>query len=221
MFLQTPFSAFYYNNIPGANYIQFPWRLLSFSTVLSIFALCMSIFIITNNFNRNWLKNILFIALFLSTIYQFIFGISIPINYVIMRRSFIDNHLQKENLIFAEEPSEYLPKNIKIPARASALIEYNHTCRIIYEYPKGVTKKVIDASEIDIIVGGDCIIKYNQFINPFTKISFSSKGIIESSSESTYLLISNSEFNRISVKRIGLLSSLIKFYQDKETKFYE
>ncbi|WGL59827.1 hypothetical protein QEJ31_14950 [Pigmentibacter sp. JX0631] len=216
IFLQTPFSALFYENIPGANFIQFPWRLLSFSTVLSIFSFCMSIFILTYNSKTKWLKNISFTSLILSSIYQVIFGLSIPINYEIMNRRYIENYLLKENLIFSEQPSEYLPNNKKLPLRAKALIEYNNDCKLVNEHPEGITKKVFDASEIEIIVEGKCQIIYNQFINPFTKISFSSSGVIESSKDRTYILTSNSELNRISIKRIGLFFSLINFFNDKE-----
>lgn len=221
VFLQTKASSFFYDYFPGANFIQFPWRLLSFSTVFSIMALCMSIYILSHNSKKEWVKKILMSSLYFSALYQIIFGLTIPINYEIMSRSDIDSYIKPESLIFAYQPNEYRPKSGLVPDRAKSLIEYGENCKVISEFPNFISKTVIPTSNIEIKVEGKCTIKYNQFINPFTKITFSKSGFIESTPDFTYSIVSNEYPQVIAIEKIGLIHSLINYYKTSKKGIYE
>ena len=213
-FLQIKVSKYFYMYFPGANFIQFPWRLLSYSTVLSILALCISINIFINHVQKVWLQKLALLILYFSAAYQILFGLTIPINYEIMSRNYIDDSMKKEVLLFAEQPSEYMPQSGRVPERAQALIQTNKACKIVNEFPDGISKKIIDAPFIKLEVEGNCIITYNQFVNPFTQISFSNNGKVESSKESTYLLHMDSKNGAIEIKRMGLINSLITYFKE-------
>ncbi len=73
--LQTPLAAPLYRLVPPIQFIQFPWRLLAFSTIASIFILCLSLDLLEAGRPRPAVRRGLRAALLFAVLFQIWYGV--------------------------------------------------------------------------------------------------------------------------------------------------
>ncbi|KAB8029915.1 hypothetical protein [Fluviispira multicolorata] len=220
--LQTPFAKAFYLYFPGADFIQFPWRLLTFITVISILTYCISVQILYANKHRFKLYITAQTLIILSTFYQVYFGSSLNLKYEIMGKNYLIEANKANALLNAYQPFEYLPKSKIQPPIAKALIENKSekSCIIENITPSDSLNSVVDTNNIKIKIKGLCEIEYNNFINPFTEITFSHSGQVSKTHNSTYILVANtSEYQTVEIKRIGLIKSIVQYFKYRDNLY--
>ncbi|NES24362.1 MAG: hypothetical protein F6K41_37000, partial [Symploca sp. SIO3E6] len=112
--LQFPLALWFYKLAPGAAYLQFPWRLLTFLTPILILLLCERLEFLATIENKLPTRKICQLVLVCIVVHQIIFGINAQnIQYEVFPRKAIELALNKNNLakslIFA---GEYLPQDL-------------------------------------------------------------------------------------------------------------
>jgi hypothetical protein len=219
LYLQLPAASWFYNSLPGADYIQFPWRLLVFITPISILLLCNSLDL-AEQIEINLPKSQISLFLLLAIVaHQVSFNTSAQhIKYEIMTQDFISDQLTKESLthslIFG---GEYLPKGMApkdIPPKRP-LIEAEN-CTIDAVNPSIALKERIHFNKISLIVNSNpsCKIYFNQFANPFIKVYPGNNGRVLTSEYKTIVVEPGMGIQEIEFVRRGLLRGILaKFFE--------
>lgn len=217
--LQTKGSIWFYELVPYSEYIQFPWRLLSYITVFIILAL---IFVIDNfNFairNSSMFKIFYFskqckiVLLLIILLVQLLFYLNTQFfSYEKFTKTGINDSLKVQNLatslVFG---GEYLLKGYTYPStKPKSLISIRQNCESLKVYPRESLSKIIYFDEITIDKKLDqvCILELNQFNSPFIRIKSQNEQSVQTYTSKTGSVIikmrENSDKLIIKVAKIG------------------
>ncbi|MFW6224707.1 MAG: hypothetical protein ACOC4B_00395 [Bacteroidota bacterium] len=215
LYLQDASSIWFYEVIPGANYIQFSWRLLSFITPATILLTFSLLNIIEFRFSSKLSKILKQTVVISMIVIQVGFYISIQnVEYERFTSEEISSYLKRENLsnslVFG---GEYLPSNVPLPNNPAEypLITHNDACEISSIVPKAALETKIHFKKIDIEIEatGNCSVFLNQFYNPFIVIDLDDNDEIEITNEAIPKINVKSENSKITIIRQGLLQGIM------------
>ena len=214
LYFQLPASSWFYNSIPGAAYIQFPWRLLVFLTPISILLLCNGLDLVEQIDIKLPKSQISLFLLLAIVAHQVSFNISAQnFKYEIMTQEFITDRYKKETLsytlIFA---GEYLPKGMEhkdIPAKKPFIEAKN--CTIDSATPPIALKERIHFNKISLTVNYNpsCRIYFNQFANSFIKVNPGNNGRVLTSEHKTIIVEPGKGIQEIEFVRRNLLQGIL------------
>ncbi|HEX2799537.1 MAG TPA: hypothetical protein VHQ44_07685, partial [Thermoanaerobaculia bacterium] len=114
--LQTPLAAPLYRLMPPIQFIQFPWRLLAFSTPASIFVLCLSLDLLEAGRLRPAVRYGLRAALLFAVLFQVWYGVGRPPTDRIFSVKEIEASLTTERLAATSVFSgAFRPRGVSLP----------------------------------------------------------------------------------------------------------
>lgn len=210
--LQFPLALWFYNLVPGAVYIQFPWRLLTFLTPILILLLCERLEFTEKISSRFATRQLCQVVLIFIVINQIFFGINAQnIQYEIFSQNEIELALNKNNLarslIFG---GDYLPQNLPTVPESKPFIE-TENCQIKSANPPIVLKEAIHFQKISLTVQSNpsCRIYFNQFQNPFIKVFTGEGGAILTSKQKTIIVKPGSGLQKVEFLRQGLFQAIL------------
>ncbi|NET60512.1 MAG: hypothetical protein F6K47_31555 [Symploca sp. SIO2E6] len=209
--LQFPLALWFYKLIPGAAYLQFPWRLLTFLTPILILLLCERLeFLAAIESSISTGKFCQLVLIFI-VVHQILFGINAQnVQYEILSPEEIKLAINQNNLaqglIFA---GEYLPKDIQAVPEMKPLIQAEN-CQIIAANPPIVLAEAIHMQKISLTVQSNpsCQIYFNQFDNPFIKTIPGEGGSTLISEQQTIVVNPGSGVQKVEFLRQGLLQAI-------------
>ncbi len=207
--LQTPLSAPLYRLAPAIQFIQFPWRLLAFSTPASIFVLCLSLDLLEASAPRPMFRYALRATLLLAVVSQVWYGVGRPPPGRIFGVKEIEASLEAEALVKTSVFSgAFRPHGISLPPPRPFLETTN--CVIDAASPGSALQGRADVLELRLIVdaatGGVLVI--NWFTNPFLAVGAGEGGRVETTAWGAILVRPAPGRSEIVIRRRGLLAAL-------------
>lgn len=208
LFLQTPLAAPLYRLVPPLQYIQFPWRLLVFSTPASIFVLCLSTDLLLASASRPSIRGGLRGVLALAVLFQIWSGVAPRRVGRILSVPEIEESLTTERLAAASHSGEFRPRGIP-PSPARPFLEevgckVEDTGRAAPLAGAAVLPRLRLA--VDAAPGG--ILEINQFANPFLAVSADRGGRVETTERGTLRVRLPAGRSEIVLRPVGLLEAL-------------
>jgi hypothetical protein len=206
--LQTPLSAPLYRLAPPIQFIQFPWRLLAFSTPASIFILCLSLDLLEAG-RPPAVRSGLRAALLFAVLFQVWYGVGRPPTDRIFSPKEIEASLSTERLVATSVFSgAFRPRGIPLPPPRPFLEATG--CVVENASPGAALSGIVDVPELRLVVdaapGGALVI--NQFANPFLAVSAGGEGRVETTAWGTILVRPAPGRSEIVMRRRGLLAAL-------------
>ncbi len=206
--LQTPLSAPLYRFIRPIQFIQFPWRLLVFSTPASIFVLCLSLDLLESSRPRPSVRRGLRAALLFAVLFQVWYGVGKPPPDRILGVKELEASVTTERLAATVHSREFRPRGVSLSPPRPFLEATG--CVVENASPSAALAGIVDVPELRLIVdaapGGTLVI--NQFANPFLSVSAGGEGRIETTAWGTILVRPAPGRNEIVLRRRGLLAAL-------------
>jgi hypothetical protein len=207
--LQTPLSAPLYRLAPSIQFIQFPWRLLAFSTSVSIFTLCLSLDLLEASLPRPAARSVLRAVLLFALLFQVFYGVGRPPTDRIFSVKDIEASLTTERLAATPVFSgAFRPHGVSLPPRRPFLEATG--CVVQNASPEAALYGIVDVPELRLTVdaapGGTLVI--NQFANPFLTVSAGSPGRVDTTASGTILVRPAPGRSEIVMRRRGLLAAL-------------
>jgi len=207
--LQMPLSAPLYRLVPPLQFLQFPWRLLAFSTPVSIFVLCLSLDLLVASRPRPEVRRGLVTALLLAVLFQVYYGVGRPPPDRIFSAAEIDASLRTDPLgATVGFNGAFRPRGVSLPP-PRPLLEATG-CVIENASPAAALTGSVDVPEIRLSVdaapGGTLVI--NQFANPFLAVHASGEGRVETTAGGTILVRPAPGRSEVTLRRRGLLAAL-------------
>ena len=207
--LQTPLSAPLYRLVPPIQFIQFPWRLLAFSTPASIFVLCLSLDLLEHSAHLPSERARLRAALLLAVSFQVFYGIGRPPTDRILSAKDIEASLTTERLAATSVFSgAFRPRGIALPP-ARPFLETTD-CVVENASTGAALSGVVDVPVLRLIVdaapGGALVI--NQFASPFLAVSAGGEGRVGTTAWGAILVRPAPGRSTIVLRRRGLLAAL-------------
>jgi len=179
-FLQTPLSAPVYRLVPPIQFIQFPWRLLAFSTPASIAILCLSLDLLERSAPLPSARIRLRAALLLAVAFQVFYGVGRAPAERILGVKEIEESLTTESLTATTVFSgAFRPRGVALPPPRPFL---EATGCIVENVPEGASVPGgVDVPELRLTVsaGPEGVLVINQFANPFLTVSAGEAGFDE------------------------------------------
>lgn len=208
--LQTPISAPLYRLAPPIQFIQFPWRLLVFSTAASIFILCLSLDLLEASAPRPVIRAGLRGALFSAVLFQVWYGIGRPPADRIIAEKEIEASLATERLAATSVFSgAFRPRGVPLPP-PRPFLETTGECVVKSASPEAALSDIVDVPEIRLIVdaapGGTLVI--NQFANPFLVVTAGGSAHVGKTAWGAILVQPPPGRSEIVLRRRGLLAAL-------------
>ncbi|NER24446.1 MAG: hypothetical protein F6J96_27825 [Symploca sp. SIO1C2] len=209
--LQFPLALLFYQLVPGAAYLQFPWRLLTFLTPILILLLCERLEFMATLENKLLTRQFCQLLLVCIVVHQIIFGINAQnIQYEVFSQKTIELALDKNNLakslIFG---GEYLPQDLTAVPEIKPLIQTDN-CQILDADPAIVLTEASHIQKISLTVQSNpsCQIYFNQFDNPFIKIIPGEGGSTSISEQKTIIVNPAPGVQKVEFLRQGLLQAI-------------
>lgn len=207
--LQLPVSAPIYRLAPPMQFLQFPWRLLAFSTPASIFVLCLSLDLLKTSQLRPVVRNGLVTALLFAVLFQVYYGVGRPAPERTFSVAEIEASLTTEPLgATAGFNGAFRPRGVSLPLPRSFLEATG--CVVASAIPAEALSRVVDVPELRLVVdaapGGTLVI--NQFANPFLVVNVDRGGRIETTEHGTIRIRLPAGKSEIVLRRVGLLAAL-------------
>jgi hypothetical protein len=207
LFLQTPLAAPLYRLAPPLQYIQFPWRLLVFSTPASIFVLCLSTDLLLAGASRPSIRRGLRGVLALAVLFQIWCGIAPRRTGRMLSVAEIEESLTTGRLAAASHSGEFRPRGIP-PSPARPFLE-EVGCAVedralIAALPGAAVPRLRLA--VNAEPGG--LLEINQFANPFLAVSADRKGRVETTERGTLRVRLPAGRSEVVLRPVGLLEAL-------------
>ena len=207
--LQTPLASPLYRLAPPLQFVQFPWRLLAFSTPASIFVLCLSLDLLEAGRPRPAVRHGLRAVLLFTVLFQVWYGVGRPPPDRIFSVKEIEASLTAEPLgATSGFNGAFRPRDVPLPPPRPFLEATG--CVVESASPVAVLHGLVDVPELRLTVdaapGGTLVI--NQFANPFLAVSAGGKGRIETTVWGTILVRPAPGRSEIVMRRRGLLAAL-------------
>lgn len=207
--LQTPLASPLYRLAPPIQFIQFPWRLLAFSTPASIFILCLSLDLLEGDRPLPAVRRGLRAVLLFAVLFQVWYGVGRPTTDRILSRKEIEASLTTERLAATTVFSgAFRPHGIPLPPPRPFLEATG--CAVTSASPAAALTGLVDVSELHLTVdaapGATLVI--NQFANPFLAVSAGGQGSIGRTTWGTILIRPAVGRSEIVMCRRGLLAAL-------------
>lgn len=207
--LQTPLTAPLYRLVPPIQFLQFPWRLLAFSTPASIFILCLSLDLLEANRPHGAIRSGLRGALLLAVLFQIWYGIGRPPTDRIFSVKEIEASLTTDRLTATTVFSgAFRPRGVPLPPQRPFLEATG--CVVRSASPEAALGGTVDVPELRLVVdaspGGALVI--NQFVNPFLAVSAGSAARVEKTAWGAILVHPPPGRSEVVLRRRGLLAAL-------------
>jgi hypothetical protein len=206
--LQTSLSAPLYRLAPPIQFIQFPWRLLVFSTPASIFILCLSLDLLETSWPRPAIRAGLRGALLFAVLFQVWYGIGRPPTERIFGVKELEASLSTEHLARTVHSREFRPRGVPLPPPRPFLETTG--CVVQNASPAAALSGLMDVPEIRLIVdaapGGALVI--NQFANPFLVVTAGGSTHVGKTAWGAILVQPPTGLSEIVLRRRGLLAAL-------------
>jgi hypothetical protein len=209
LFLQTRLSAPVYRLVPPIQFIQFPWRLLAFSTPASIAILCLSLDLLERSAPHPWARIRLRAALLLAVAFQVFYGVGRAPADRILGVKEIEASLTPQSLAATTVFSgAFRPRGIALPPARPFL---EATDCVVENPPAGAALPGgVDVPELRLTVntapGGVLVI--NQFANPFLSVSTGGTGCVGTTAWGAILVRPAPGRSEVVMRRRGLLAAL-------------
>ena len=207
--LQTPLAAPLYRLAPPIQFIQFPWRLLAFSTPASIFVLCLSLDLLEASRPRPAVRYGLRAALLFAVLFQVWYGVGRPPTDRIFSVKEIEASLTTERLAATSVFSgAFRPRGISLPPPRPFLEVTG--CVVHDASPGAALTGSVDVPELRLTVDaapGSALV-INQFANPFLAVSAGGEGCVGTTAWGTILVRPAPGRSEIVLRRRGLLAAL-------------
>ncbi|HEY3348349.1 MAG TPA: hypothetical protein VGM13_01065 [Thermoanaerobaculia bacterium] len=208
LFLQTPLAAPLYRLAPPLQYIQFPWRLLVFSTPASIFVLCLSTDLLLAGASRPSIRWGLRGVLTLAVLFQIWRGVGPRRVGRILSVTEIEESLTTERLAAASHSGEFRPRGIpRSPARPF-LEEVG--CAVEDRARIAALQRAVAVPRLRLSVDAEPggMLEINQFANPFLAVSADRGGRVETTERGTLRVRLPAGRSEVALRRVGLLEAL-------------
>ena len=209
LLLQTPLTAPLYRLAPPIQFIQFPWRLLSFSTIASISLLCLSLDLLEASSPRPSVRRSLRGALLLAVLFQVFYGVGRSPTDRIFSVKEIEAGLTTEGLARTSVFSgAFRPRGISLPPPRPFLEVTG--CVVHDASPGAALTGSVDVPELRLTVDaapGSALV-INQFANPFLAVSAGGEGRVGTTAWGTILVRPAPGRSEIVLRRRGLLAAL-------------
>jgi len=207
--LQTPLASPLYRLAPPIQFIQFPWRLLAFSTMVSIFILCLSLDLLEAGRPRPAVRYGLRATLVLAVLFQVSYGVGRPTPDRIFSVQEIEASLTTKRLARTSVFSgAFRPRGVSLPPPRPFLEASG--CVVEDASPAAALSGIVDVPELHLTVnaapGGTLVI--NQFANPFLAVSAGGAGHVGTTAWGAILVRPAPGRSEIVVRRRGLLAAL-------------
>ena len=206
--LQTPLAAPLYRLAPPIQFIQFPWRLLTFSTPASIFVLCLSLDLLEASRPRPAVRYGLRAALLFAVLFQVWYGVGRPPTDRILGVKEIEASLTTKRLAGTVHSREFRPRGFSLPP-SRPFFEATG-CVVMSASPAAALLDIVDVPELRLTVnaapGGTLVI--NQFANPFLTVSAGEGSGIGTTAWGAILVRPAPGLREIVLRRRGLLAAL-------------
>jgi hypothetical protein len=207
--LQTPLSTPLYRLVPPIQFIQFPWRLLVFSTPASILVLCLSLDLMEASRPLPSVRSALRAALLFAVLFQVWYGVGRPPTGRVFSVKEIEASLTTDRLAATTVFSgAFRPRGVTLPA-PRPLLEATG-CVVRRASPELTIEGLADVGEfrltLDAAPGGALMI--NQFANPFLLVSAEGTASIGTTTWGTILIRPRPGRSEIVLRRRGLLAAL-------------
>jgi hypothetical protein len=207
--LQTPLASPLYRLAPPIQFIQFPWRLLAFSTPASIFVLCLSLDLLEASRPRPAVRHGLRAVLLVAVLFQVWYGVGRPPTDRILGTKEIEASLTTERLAATSVFSgAFRPRGVSLPPPRPFLEATG--CVVENASPGAALHGIVDVRELRLIVdaapGGALVI--NQFANPFLAVSAGEGGRVGTTAWGAILVRPAPGRSEIVMRRRGLLAAL-------------
>lgn len=207
--LQLPLSAPLYRLLPPMQFLQFPWRLLAFSTPASIFVLCLSLDLLVASRPSPKVRRGAFAALLLAVLFQVYYGVGRPRPGRIYSVAEIETSLAGDSLgATAGFDGAFRPRGVPLPPPRPFLEATG--CAV--EHPAGAAALPGAGAappirlDVDAVPGGTLVI--NQFANPFLAVSVERGGRIEATEWGTIRVLLPAGKSVVVLRSRGLLAAL-------------
>ncbi|MEO8587259.1 MAG: hypothetical protein ABI584_13930 [Acidobacteriota bacterium] len=206
--LQTPLAAPLYRLAPAMQFIQFPWRLLAFSTIASILILCLSLDLLDAGRPHPAARTIYQAALVFAVLFQVWYGVGRPALARTFSPAEIAASLTTERLAATRHSREFRPRGVSLPPPRPFLEATG--CVVTSASPAAALSGIVDVPElrlsVDAAPGGTLVI--NQFANPFLAVDAGSTGRVETTAWGAILVRPAPGRSEIVLRRRGLLHAL-------------
>ena len=205
--LQTSLAAPLYRLARPLQFLQFPWRLLVFSTPASIFILCLSLDLLEAGKPRPAVRYGLRAALLFAVLFQVWYGLGRPPTDRIFGVNAIEASLTTEGLGTVRMWG-FRPRGVPLPPSRPFLEATG--CVVTSSSPAAALAGIVDVPELRLIVdaapGGALVI--NQFANPFQAVIAGGGGRVGTTPWGTILVRPAAGRSEIVMRRRGLLAAL-------------
>ena len=207
--LQLPLAAPLYRLVPPLQFIEFPWRLLTYSTSASIFVLCLSLDLLEAGRPRLVVRYGLRAALVIAVLFQVFYGVGRPPPDRILTVKEIEASLTAERLAAASGFSgTFLPRGVSLPPPRPFLEATG--CVVTSASPAAALTGIVDVPELRLLVdaapGGTLVI--NQFANPFLAVTTAGGSQVGTTAWGAILVRPAPGRSEIVLRRRGLLAAL-------------
>ena len=207
--LQTPLAAPLYRLAPPLQFIQFPWRLLAFSTTASILILCLSQKLVEAAWPRPAVRYGLRAALVGAVLFQVYYGVGRPPPGRLFSPAAIEASLSTEPLgATSGFDGAFRPRGVPLPPPRPFLEATG--CVVKSASPAAALSGRADVPELRLTVdaapGGTLVI--NQFANPFLAVDAGGEGRVGKTAWGAILVRPAPGRSEIVLRRRGLLAAL-------------
>jgi hypothetical protein len=207
--LQMPVASPLYRALPPLQFLQFPWRLLAYSTLLSILVLCLSLDLLEASRPGPAARLSLRAALLGAVLFQVWYGVGRPPPDRLFSVADIDADLEADpNGATSGFDGAFRPQGISLPPRRPFLEATG--CAVESASPVEALAGVVDVPELRLVVeaapGAELVI--NQFANPFLAVSGAEGASVGTTAWGAILVRPPTGWSHIVIRRRGLLAAL-------------
>lgn len=208
LMLQTPLAAPLYRLVPPVQFLQFPWRLLAFSTVASLLALCLSLDLLESAASPAGRLS-LRAAMVLAVLFQVFYGVGRPLPDAFFSERELTESLTTEGLAKTSVFSgAFRPRGVRLPP--PGLFLEPSGCAVEEAFPGEALTGLPDVPEIRLAVearpGATLVI--HQFASPFVRVNADAAARLETTEQGAILVRLPPGHSAIVLRRVGLLAAL-------------
>ena len=226
LFLQVPASNWMYAHVPGAAYIQFPWRLNTFMTPLLILLLAIAGQACAVRSKRAWR------CVHLASYACLLLSLQFPVRAMRLDYGKFTAQELETNLAFPTDDvtgDEYLPKGVKSPLPPLKLGKRRHDGRrephqLVENQPPATALVTSDcaqtwpadiADKALVLVGKqatECQLTIRQFISPVLSLELENATLQEGPIGSGYRILLHAGQSRVALQPKSVLRLAIEYF---------